>query len=280
MIIFNDEKEFLINYDYSDYGATGITEVPYNNQLANADRESLKASESFKVTEWSGKALDEFRKERLRVGYMPDYKLDLASYVFYYFYSIGPGALGVSTFVAITGDQQEILNRFRNVFGLAYRRYADIAQAEAQAREAQIEAALERVRSKSLAMHKSSEIQEVVALVFNQLQQLGLNFEVVCIATRVENTNDLIVWVGNEQNSYSNRIFVPLMDFGPGPGRDIIDAMDNSVPFFSKVYPFEEKNRFWEHAFENSDFRHIPDARKQYILDSPRFSLSVEAIAT
>jgi signal transduction histidine kinase len=69
---------------------------------------------------------------------------------------------------------RSLLRRFSNVFGLAYRRFADIKQAEAQAREAQIEAALERVRSKTMAMHNSHEVGESVATLFEELVGLGV----------------------------------------------------------------------------------------------------------
>ena len=42
-------------------------------------------------------------------------------------------------------------------------------------REAQIEAALERVRARAMAMHRSDELREVVVLVFKQLQRLGFD---------------------------------------------------------------------------------------------------------
>ncbi|MBL7851264.1 MAG: hypothetical protein JNN04_10215, partial [Cyclobacteriaceae bacterium] len=176
----------------------------------------------------------------------------------------------------IPDEQVDVLRRFANVFEQTYTRFLDLQKAEAQAQEAQLETALERVRSRSLAMHKSTEIEDVVAVVFTQLQQLGLNFEVIGIATRVENTNDLMFWIGNDQHSYANRFLLPYTDFGAG--RDILAAMDNKAPFFSKVYPFEEKNRFWRHAFENSGFKALPDSRKQYILDSASFSLSVAPV--
>ena len=50
-------------------------------------------------------------------------------------------------------------------------------QAEAQAREATIEAALEKIRSRSLGMHKSEEILDVVAILFGKLKELGLVFD-------------------------------------------------------------------------------------------------------
>src|SRR5438046_10211063 len=64
-------------------------------------------------------------------------------------------------FIAIASpdDQPEttinLMERFAAVFNLTYTRFNDLQQAEAQAREAKIEEALEKVRSRSLAMHKS-----------------------------------------------------------------------------------------------------------------------------
>jgi hypothetical protein len=56
------------------------------------------------------------------------------------------------------------------VFGQVYRRFLDLQKAEAQAREAQIEAALEKIRSTSLAMHHANELENVVTiLLYNYL---------------------------------------------------------------------------------------------------------------
>ena len=94
--------------------------------------------------------------------------------MYYYFYSIGTGAIGISTFGPISAEKLEQLKRFRNVFEFAYRRYMDVAQAEAQARESQIELALERVRARTMAMQHSSELSETSALLFQQIQTLGV----------------------------------------------------------------------------------------------------------
>ena len=64
--------------------------------------------------------------------------------------------------------------RFARVFGLLYRRFLDLQKAEAQAKEAQIEVALERVRSKAMAMHKSDDLHAAVAVVFEELDKLNL----------------------------------------------------------------------------------------------------------
>ncbi|WP_163500672.1 hypothetical protein, partial [Escherichia coli] len=59
------------------------------------------------------------------------------------------------------------------VFEQAYTRFLDLQRAEAQAREAQIEAALERVRSKAMAMHNSSDLPATAIIAFSELKKLG-----------------------------------------------------------------------------------------------------------
>ena len=67
----------------------------------------------------------------------------------------------------------ELMLRFTKVFQQTYTRFLDLQKAEAQTREAQIEAALERVRSRALAMKSSNELEEVALLIFQQVKQLG-----------------------------------------------------------------------------------------------------------
>src|SRR5688572_22066084 len=67
-----------------------------------------------------------------------------------------------------------ILSRFAKVFDQTYRRFLDLQKAEAQAREAQIEAALERVRAKAMAMHNSEDLNETIKVFYRQLETLNL----------------------------------------------------------------------------------------------------------
>jgi hypothetical protein len=62
-------------------------------------------------------------------------------------------------FITTTSDEdKQIMKDSTAVFSLTFRRYQDLQKAEAQAREAQIEAALERVRARTMAMFKSDEL--------------------------------------------------------------------------------------------------------------------------
>jgi signal transduction histidine kinase len=70
--------------------------------------------------------------------------------------------------------EEEIFKRFAIVFDQTYTRFLDLKKAEAQAREAQIEAALEKVRSRSLAMQTPDELIDVVQLLREEMGALGV----------------------------------------------------------------------------------------------------------
>ncbi len=73
------------------------------------------------------------------------------------------------------GDGEiNILKRFAGVIDLTFKRYFDLQKAEAQAREAQIEAALERVRARAMGMRHSDELAEAASILFQQLNGLGI----------------------------------------------------------------------------------------------------------
>jgi signal transduction histidine kinase len=92
----------------------------------------------------------------------------------YHLVKFSHGYVGAATPGSISNESWSLLRRMTAVFSLAYTRFLDLQRAEAQAREAQIEAALERVRSKTMAMHNSKDVGESVATLFDELTALGL----------------------------------------------------------------------------------------------------------
>ena len=66
------------------------------------------------------------------------------------------------------------MKRFTSVFSLTFRRYQDLKTAEAQAREATIEAALEKVRGKAMAMHNSNDLSVTASMIITELRRLGI----------------------------------------------------------------------------------------------------------
>ncbi len=100
-----------------------------------------------------------------------------------------------------TEAELNILERFKNVIELTFRRYMDLKRSEAQAREAQIETALERVRSRTLAMQKSDELAETAAVVFRQLIHLGIEPNRLYIAIMKDETGNAEFWITDEDGS-------------------------------------------------------------------------------
>src|SRR5690606_23536798 len=112
-------------------------------------------------------------------------------------------------------NSRALLRRFADVFGLAYRRFSDLQKAEAQAREAQIQLALERVRARTMAMQRSDELTEVAGLLFNQLTDLGIKTW----------TTGFNVW-SEDNNFYTDYITSPKGGFIPPY---IVDLSKTSV---------------------------------------------------
>ncbi len=71
--------------------------------------------------------------------------------------------------------ENDILQRIARVFEQTYVRFRDLQKAEAQAREAQIEAALEKVRARAMAMHNSDDLPATAGVVFTELRKLGIS---------------------------------------------------------------------------------------------------------
>ena len=57
---------------------------------------------------------------------------------------------------------------------------------EAQNRTLEIEAALERVRARTMAMHHSSEMQQIANVMYEQMVALGLEMDAVGMSGVIE----------------------------------------------------------------------------------------------
>lgn len=194
--IFHDDQKFLADYDFSDFSGGSITNIPYNkNPVIDRSVQQMKrATDAFTEFIVSGKELEEWKSFRKQNGEYEDIRLNGLNELYYYFYSINAGAVGLSTFKKINDDQLGILKRFRNVFDLAYQRYVDITKAEAQAREAQIEVAVERVRAQSMSMHQTTDLAKVNNELLNQLQWLAVDGLTGVSLYFLEDDGETTVW--------------------------------------------------------------------------------------
>ncbi len=172
--IHDDAEETFLNYDYSVYAGKSVTKYGYHIHpvISNLVTKSRSAQDAFVEIGLHGREFAEWKKFRRKSGEQDDARLNSINHLNYYFYSIGIGSIGISTFENISEQKLNTLKRFRNVFQLAYQRFTDLTLAEAQAREAQIETALERVRARTMAMQNSSELPETVKLMFHEFSGL------------------------------------------------------------------------------------------------------------
>jgi signal transduction histidine kinase len=110
-------------------------------------------------------------------------------------------------FIAFTSPDTQVeetvqlLERFAAVFNLTYTRFVDLQKAESQAREATIEVALERVRSRTMAMQKSDELAETAAVLFRQLILLGIEPNRLYIGIIKDDDGHIEFWVTDEDGS-------------------------------------------------------------------------------
>jgi hypothetical protein len=176
-------------------------------------------------------------------------------------------------------EENAIFIRFSRVFEQTYTRFLDLQKAEAQAREAQIEAALEKVRSRSLAMHKSVELTEVVAVLFEKLKDLQIPFTAVGIATGIEGSKDLNAFVCGQNDAGLVITNYRLPYFNNPIPKDLYKALEKQSDFFVGNYSKDEKDTFYKYVIEHTaEFRHLPEDIKRMIFDSPTYAISMVAV--
>src|SRR4051794_35121420 len=175
--IFYESKNTYMNYEYyAKHDKTFITETCYtDHKIAKAfAKKMLLGRGEFSFTYIKGKKVKEWLAYQKTTNVFIDEYLNTASSLNYYWFSLGPVALGISTYKALTSEEISLFKRFLKVFELSYRRYLDIESAEMLAKEAKIEAALERTRTQSMIMQHSDELDNTLRVFHEQVLRLGI----------------------------------------------------------------------------------------------------------
>lgn len=174
-IIDENIGQYLCYQYFSPYDKNAVEKTEYLKSPVEHGMvmQMLASRDGYFIGALSSSELEEFRSHRKEENHFPDPHLDDTKELAYCFLSIGEGGLGLTLYQPMADDILTLFKRFHQVFSLAYQRFRDIQKAEAQAREAQIETALERVRARAMAMHHSDEIKDVARELRVQLATLG-----------------------------------------------------------------------------------------------------------
>jgi len=273
--IFDEHKRTYANYEfYVKHDKALVTEVDYDNHPVSKGfaEQMLKGPNQVWITAFKGREVTDWLNYHKSTNVFIDTYLETADTLNYYWYSLGPVAIGMSSYVPLRGDEIELFQRFRNVFELSYRRYLDIEMAEAQAKEAKIEAALEKVRSRSLAMHKSHELQDVVHAVFERLNELNFELDTAIIIIFTEGSKDTVWWLQNSVKQQYLRITVDYADIFYL--RNLFEAKENKKDLLPSFYSLEQKNELLHYLFDHTDFRFTPPEQKESLLQKECATMS------
>lgn len=249
-----DEKGYFLDHDYSDYSGGAITTIPYSDQpiIKTFLREIRRSSDAFLQVIIKGNELADWKNFRRKTGQRDDPRLKKATVLYYYIYSVGTASIGISAFQPVSEEKLDVLKRFRNVFDFAYRRYMDVAKAEEQAREAQIELGLERVRARAMAMHHSEELAELVTTVFNELNRLGFSL------------TSSIIWINDHANA-RNTLWIAGAEMKK-PAQPFSITPFHKDFFSSVIHAWKARDPKWVYtlkgakkkSFENAFLKAIP----------------------
>ncbi|HUR66291.1 MAG TPA: tetratricopeptide repeat protein [Chitinophagaceae bacterium] len=262
---WDDASGTLMDYDYSDFSGGNMGRLTYskNPNFIQFDHKIRSSKEAFAELILKGDQLKDWKKSRKERGEYEDPRLDNIDALYYYFYSIGVGAIGISSFCQISFENQEVLKRFRNVFDLAYRRYHDIEKAEAQAKEAQIQLALERVRARTMAMHKSEELAEIVGLMYTQFEELDFGLYQILVSI-IDSKNNVIEWWsrGFKDTALPQRYLIPMIDH---PFSNMQKKKwESGTDYYAHILEGDIKESWEEYLFNRTDLKNFPkDVQKQ-----------------
>src|SRR6187401_3177113 len=156
-------------------------------------------------------------------------------------------------------DAHDIFKRFAKVFDLTYTRFNDLQKAEAQAREAQIELGLERVRARAMAMQKSGELSELVDTVFKELTKLDFALTWCIINIIDESSLSNTVWAANPDITKAPESYHMLFEDYPFHHAMMKGWKERQTKC---VYILEgnEKKIYDDYLFSETEFKRTPEA--------------------
>jgi signal transduction histidine kinase len=192
--------------------------------------------------------------------------------IFLTFSTMQYGMLNATGKTKLSEGQIKVLERFAKVFEQTYTRFLDLQKAEEQAREARIETALEKIRSNMMAMHQSDQLRQVVATMFEQLQNLGF----ISSASMINIYNDDLSaeqWLaGFSHGELPKSYHIPYCDHPYFT--EEVSGWQDGLPFHELIFEGPQKVEYGKWMIEHSDYKFLPAEFHQEMLSSERIYIS------
>jgi signal transduction histidine kinase len=274
--IFYEGRGTYMNYEYyTKHDKTFITDVDYKNHKIqlNFAKKMMKGKNEEVLEHLKGKKMQDWYTYQKSTNQFADNYLLKAQSLNYYWYSLGPVALGISTYYPLTKDETVLFKRFLKVFELAYRRYLDIEKATAQAREAQIEVALERIRAASLAMMDSSALSGIIYKLYGELTKLDAKLD-RCFIMIVNPENKGITWwmAGQEGLLAENGFFVQMNEH---PSHLMyLNYCKQRKKKWTYLFQGKEKKDWDRFGFSKTELARLPEPVKTFMAAAKAVHLS------
>lgn len=176
ILIYDEQDEKFELYttiygnQWEESGRLPFNENPVHKKIYTAWKEKKKSI----VIDLSGNELTDFNNFKMQYSkqYKSESELPQNRWILHNAF-FSKGAITFSTHEPRPTETISLLERFAAVFDLTYTRFLDLQKAEARAREAKIEASLERIRAQVTAMRESAELLDIVVTMRSEFVALG-----------------------------------------------------------------------------------------------------------
>ena len=131
-------------------------------------------------------------------------------------------------------------------------------------RDLEIEGALERVRAKTMAMHKSEEVLETANVLYQELKKLGFQFGGIIIIIMDEANGDMEHWFsGFDQEKYPQCYRVPYFKHPFYEAQ--LNGWRNGETYKVIEIGGELKKSYDQNMFSHTDYKYFPEQEKQWM---------------
>ncbi|WP_445384393.1 ATP-binding protein [Robiginitalea sp. IMCC44478] len=192
----------------------------------------------------------------------------------FYCFNFSHGYLHLVCPCVLTEQEEVLLARFTRVFEQTYARFLDLKKAEAQAREAQIENALEKVRSRTMAMQHSDELPQVVATLYEQLVAAGIDSWMCVLALKNEKTGGVDMLLSNKIDTVLPKRF-EVMPLEHRIWKEFYNGWEEGVSFKVIEYEGKEKREYEDLLINQEAFNELSQEQKKMMRVADRACVSV-----